>query len=205
MLKRLVGRSGSKVVVQKKERRLLLVLLVGLLVAGGVYVYGGKKESGKVASSSEVNSVPVEEMTTERIKVHVKGEVNQPGVYELPADSRMIDAIQAAGGAKAGVDLDQLNLASVLTDGGEVVVATEGVQEKGAGNAGVATADGKVNLNTATVEELDKLPGIGSTRANAIVQYRKEQGRFLQVDDLKNVPGFGVKLVDQVRDKVKVQ
>jgi competence protein ComEA len=193
------------VVMQKKERRLLLVLLVGLLVAGGVYVYGGKKEGIHVASS-EVNSVPVEQETTERIKVHVKGEVNQPGVYELPADSRMIDAIQAAGGAKAGVDLDRLNLASVLTDGGEVLVATAGLENNGAENAGVAAADdGKVNLNTATAEELDKLPGIGSTRANAIVQYRKEQGRFLQVDDLKNVPGFGVKLVDQVRDKVKVQ
>ena len=191
-------------VVQKKERMLLLVLLVGLFVAGGVYVYGGKQESVEMAS--EVKSVPVEPNATEMIKVHVKGEVNQPGVYQLPADSRMIDAIQAAGGAKAGVDLDQLNLASVLTDGGEVVVATAGQQESGAGHADVAAAaDGKVNLNTATVEELDKLPGIGSTRANAIVQYRKEQGRFLQVDDLKNVPGFGVKLVDQVRDKVKVQ
>lgn len=191
-------------VVQKKERKLLLVLMVGLLIAGGVYVYGGKKESVQVASG--VTSVPVEPKTAAMIKVHVKGEVNQPGVYQLPADSRMIDAIQAAGGAKAGVNVDQLNLAALLTDGGEVVVATTGQQEKDGGNAGVAVAaDGKVNLNTATVEELDKLPGIGSTRAKAIVQYREEQGRFLQVDDLKNVPGFGMKLVDQVRDKVKVQ
>ena len=195
--------------VQKKERSLLLVLLVGLLVAGGVYVYGGKPKEAAVAP--EVQAVPVEpekeEVTeTAMIKVHVKGEVNQPGVYQLPADSRMIDAIKAAGGAKAGMDLDQLNLAAVLSDGGEVVVAAPGSEEKEAGDAGiVAAADGKVNLNTATVEELDKLPGIGSTRAQAIVQYRQEQGRFLKVDDLKNVPGFGVKLVDQIKDKVKVQ
>ena len=136
------------------------------------------------------------------IRVHVKGEVNQPGVFQIPADSRVIDAIQAAGGAKEQADVDQLNLAAVVADGSEVVVPGAGSTAEQ--SAPEPVANGKININSASTDELDKLPGIGSTRAEAIVAYRKEHGRFLQVEDLKNVPGIGVKMLDQIRDKVTV-
>ena len=194
--------------MQKKERRLLLILLVGILMAGGVYLYGGKpahQEQTVQQKEGQVTAVSPEVQGNQQlIKVHVKGEVNQPGVYQLPGDSRINDAIQAAGGAKSGADVEQLNLAAPVADGAEVVVPQKG---EAAEQAAVPSSakDAKVNINTATAEELDKLPGIGSTRAQAIVDYRKEQGRFLQVEDLRKVQGIGVKLFDQIKEKVTVQ
>jgi len=192
--------------MRKKERTLLLVFLVAILMAGSVYLYGGKRgqevavprEQTGVATTSE----PRTQEQQQEIRVHVKGEVNQPGVYQIPADSRVIDAIQAAGGSKAGADLEQLNLAAVVADGSEVIVPTTGATTEA--EAKPANTSGKINLNTATIEELDKLPGIGSVRAQAIIEYRQEHGRFLQIDDLKQVPGIGVKMFDQIRDKVTV-
>lgn len=184
----------------KKERFLLLLVLAGVLMAGSVYLYGGKPRSEEpIPPAVEAATKPEQGQS---IRIHVKGEVNAPGVYQLPADSRVIDAVQAAGGAKADGDVNKLNMAAPLKDGGEVVVPKSG--EEGI-TAPVGKADGKLNLNTATVAELDKLPGIGSVRAEAIVQYREREGRFLQVDDLKKIPGFGTKLVDQIRDKVTVE
>lgn len=194
--------------MQKKERTLLLVFLVAILMAGSVYLYGGGKRGQEMPVPQEQTSVattsePTAQDQQQAIRVHVKGEVNQPGVYEIPADSRVIDAIQAAGGSKAQADVEQLNLAAVVADGSEVVVPAIGTTTTEAGTKPAATS-GKINVNTATMEELDKLPGIGSARAQAIIEYRQEHGRFLQIDDLKQVPGIGVKMFDQIRDKVTV-
>jgi competence protein ComEA len=192
--------------LQKKERLLMLILLIGILLAGSVYLYGGKPNAEKtVPLTTEQASVPPgQQQAVGSIKVHVKGEVNRPGVYQIPADSRVVDAVEAAGGAKPSADIHALNLAAALRDGAEVTVPMSGAAEQQRAAAAKQHA-GKLNLNTATADELDKLPGIGSTRAQAIVEYRNSNGRFLQVDDLKNVPGFGVKLVEQVRESVYVE
>jgi competence protein ComEA len=193
--------------MQKKERFLLLVLLVGVLLAGSVYLYGGKPQPSAVSAQDgqktvAVNTPRAAQNVEGSIKVHVKGEVNHPGVYQLPADSRVSDGIDAAGGANPSGEVNKLNLAAQLKDGQELVVpSNKAVDEAKKTEAG----SGKLNLNAATAEELDKLPGIGSTRAQAIVEYRETQGRFLEIDDLKKVPGFGQKLVDQIREKVMVQ
>jgi competence protein ComEA len=189
--------------MQKKERLLLLVFLVGILMAGSVYLYGGKGEL-QASEGVALEEDKQQALAAGKIKVHVKGEVNRPGVYQLPADSRVIDAIEAAGGAKEGANLEKLNLAQMIEDGGQVVVQkqpsgsdeSESAQEQQAG---------KINLNTATLEQLDTLPGIGTTRAQAILSHRETHGRFFQVDDLKQVNGISVKLIDQIRDKVYVE
>jgi competence protein ComEA len=196
--------------MQKKERTLLLVFLVAILLAGSVYLYGGKKGQDAQVPLSTANMTSTSEQQRTQtngamLRVHVKGEVNQPGVIQIPADSRVIDAIQAAGGSKAGADLEKLNLAAVVADGSEVIVPKAGADtEQSAAPTGSTNATGKININTATVDDLDKLPGIGSTRAGAIIAYRQEHGRFLQIEDLKKVPGIGVKMFDQIRDKVTV-
>jgi competence protein ComEA len=196
--------------MKKKERSLLLIFLVGILLAGSVYLYGGKPGMQTV-KASDTGNAQLEQQAKEtvaenskQVKVHVKGAVNQPGVYKLPSDSRVIDAIQAAGGAKSDAKVQQLNLASVVADGAEVVVPGDDATN---GNAAAAATqdDGKVNVNTASAEDLDKLPGIGSIRAKAIVDYRTEHGQFYSIDDLRNVPGLGAKLLDAIRDHVKVE
>lgn len=195
--------------MKKKERSLLLLVLVGLLFAGSVFLYGGKRglqaaSSGEGASGGQVAaaSADVNAESKAKIKVHVKGEVNLPGVYQLPEDSRVIDAIEAAGGSKGDGDVQKLNLASVVEDGAEVVVPMTG---EGQSEAQSVQDDGHVDLNNATVAELDALPGIGKARAQAIVEYRTSHGHFLQIEDVKQVPGIGSKLYEQIKNQIVVR
>lgn len=193
--------------MQKKERTLLLVFLIGILLAGSVYLYGGKDDlqAARGIVLEQESAQPAAPVG--KIKVHVKGAVNTPGVYQLPADSRVIDAIEAAGGSKAGADLDGVNLAQALEDGGQVTVPAQQTEEEAAQTAQAQEAEraGKINLNTATLDQLDTLPGIGTIRAQAILDHRQSHGRFFEVDDLQDVSGLSVKLIDQFRDKVYVE
>jgi competence protein ComEA len=147
------------------------------------------------------------------VVVHVVGQVVAPGVVTLPAGSRVTDALDAAGGALPEADLSGLNLAAVLTDGvqvrvplpGEPVEAVPAV-DAGGGTAveGAGTGDGLLDVNAATVMQLDALPGIGPVLAERIVQWRTEHGRFGSVDDLEQVSGIGPAVLEKLRDRVRV-
>ena len=129
-----------------------------------------------------------------RIVVDVSGKVRRPGVLRLPAGSRVADALRAAGGVKAGTDLTGLNRARVLMDGEQVVVggpAPPGPPGPPGSGQGGAQAAGPVSLNTATVEQLDTLPGVGPVLAQHIVDYRTQHGGFRSVDELREVNGIG--------------
>ncbi|MCX4582188.1 ComEA family DNA-binding protein [Streptomyces sp. NBC_01481] len=130
--------------------------------------------------------------------VDVSGKVRRPGVHRLPAGSRVADALRAAGGVRAGTDLTGLNRARVLMDGEQVVVGVAvrpGLPATGSGPgaSGPAGAQpaGPVSLNSATVEELDTLPGVGPVLAQHIVDYRTQHGGFRSVDELREVNGIG--------------
>lgn len=129
-----------------------------------------------------------------RIVVDVSGKVRRPGVLRLPAGSRVADALRAAGGVKAGTDLTGLNRARVLMDGEQVVVggpAPPGPTGPTGTGQGGSQAAGPVSLNSATVEQLDTLPGVGPVLAQHIVDYRTEHGGFRSVDELRDVDGIG--------------
>ncbi|HLB61359.1 MAG TPA: ComEA family DNA-binding protein [Actinomycetota bacterium] len=137
--------------------------------------------------------------------VHVAGEVRRPGVYEFAEGERVIDAIEAAGGPTGRAALDGLNLAAPLADGTQVVVPA--VAAAGApSSAAPGTLGGSelVNLNTATAEQLETLPGIGEVLAQAIVDYRSENGPFATVEQLEDVSGIGPSILENVRDLVTV-
>lgn len=141
--------------------------------------------------------------------VHVVGAVKQPGVLELPADSRVIDAIEAAGGAAADADLGAINLARPINDGEQLKVPT--VAEVAAGfasatgsAAGTPNGSALINLNAASAQELESLPGVGPALAGRIVDWRAANGRFTSVDDLVSVTGIGDKLLESVRSLVTV-
>ncbi|MFE9865846.1 helix-hairpin-helix domain-containing protein [Streptomyces sp. NPDC005506] len=137
-----------------------------------------------------------------RIVVDVSGKVRRPGIYPLPSGARVADALRAAGGVRTGVDLTGLNRARVLMDGEQVVVgappgpqafgATGGTAPGGAaGGAGASATTGPVSLNSATVEQLDTLPGVGPVLAQHIVDYRTQHGGFRSVGELREVNGIG--------------
>jgi competence protein ComEA len=145
--------------------------------------------------------------------VHVAGAVAKPGVYQLPAGARVVDGITAAGGAKPDADLSSINLARPLTDGERVYIPRKGEMPPSAaappdgavsGGGGPAGASGKVNINTATVGQLEELPGIGEVIAQRIVDYRTQHGPFKTVRDLLKVEGIGEKKFESIEDHVTV-
>lgn len=154
-------------------------------------------ETGTPVPVSAMDQAPDQPPGT--VVVHVAGKVARPGIVELTAGSRVVDAVEAAGGADDGVDLSTLNLARVLVDGEQVAVGIEPVAEPApTGDA----ADPVVNINTATAAELESLPGIGPALAANIVAWRDEHGRFTLIEELQEVSGIGpakfAALADQV-------
>ena len=136
--------------------------------------------------------------------VHAAGAVQQPGVYELPAGSRVTDLIDAAGGPTADADVDQLNLAAPVADGERVYVPRAGEIAHAAAASGTDAPSGPLDLNRATLEQLDELPGIGPATAQAIIDERDRRGGFATVDDLLDVRGIGPAKLEALRDLVTV-
>lgn len=148
--------------------------------------------------------------------MQVAGAVAHPGVYETQAGARVFEAVALAGGAVTGAAADLLPLAAQLVDGARIYVPLRGekeveisglVQNPGVGGTVVPTgpkgsAEARISLNTASVAELDSLPGIGPKTAEKIVAYRETHGPFSSVDDLDAVPGIGPALVERLRDLV---
>jgi competence protein ComEA len=143
----------------------------------------------------------------DRVAVHVTGRVRRPGLVRLPAGSRVHDAIRAAGGVTSGADLDAVNLARKLTDGEQIRVPGLGDPAPplppGATPTPGATPATPLDLNTATIEQLDALPGVGEVTAGRILAYRSAHP-FTTVDQLLEVPGIGQRRFDQLKDLVTV-
>jgi competence protein ComEA len=140
------------------------------------------------------------------LTVHVAGAVHRPGVYRLAQGSRVDDAVRRAGGASGRADLSAVNLAAVLEDGRQVLVplrSREGAPPA-AGGGGPGAAPAKVNLNTATAEQLDTLAGVGPATAAKILAHREQHGAFASVEELGDVPGIGAVRLEALRDLVTV-
>jgi len=163
-------------------------VLIGLLAAGILWLAASRPRGEAVTLLPS----PTPGMVT----VYVSGAVATPGVYSLPDGSRIEAAVQAAGGFLPGAEQDQVNLAEPLKDGEQVEIP--GIIDISHVNAG------RVNINTATAEELDALPGIGPTTAQAIVDYRLQNGNFQVVQEIQNVPGIGPATYDLIKDYINV-
>ena len=150
--------------------------------------------------------VKVERSGGAAVVVHVVGAVRRPGVYRLPAWARLAAALRRAGGATSGADLQGVNLAAKVSDGQQVIVPARVAGASGtAVAAGAAAAPGQpVSLNSATVDQLDELDGVGPVTAQKILDYRKEHGGFGSVDDLKQVSGIGPKRFETLKEKVRM-
>jgi competence protein ComEA len=143
-----------------------------------------------------------------RVVVDVAGAVERPGVYRLSAGARVEDALEQAGGPTRRADLSQVNRAAKLDDGRQILVPTRAPRQPAGGSAAAAPAaaqsDQPVNLNTATLEQLDQLDGVGPATAQKILDYREKHGGFGTVDELDQIPGIGEKRLASLRDQVRV-
>lgn len=170
---------------------MVVLLLVGLGVAVLV--------SALIPRNSETSLVPTATAAPSgSIYVHVLGAVLAPGLYELREGDRTVDAIAAAGGFAEGADETQLNLARVVADGEQLIVPVLGAV------AAPGEQSGKINLNTATMEQLETLPRVGPALAQRILDWREANGRFSSIDDLTSVTGIGAKTFEGMRDLVTV-
>jgi competence protein ComEA len=139
------------------------------------------------------------------LTVHVAGAVVSPGLYKVPEGSRVADALQRAGGPAPDASLDDLNLAGKVQDGQKVMVPRR-LPPASSPLAGAPAASGSsiININTASAADLDKLPGIGPSMAQRIIDYRNKNGPFSSVEDLDNVEGIGPKKLENLRDLVTI-
>lgn len=154
------------------------------------------------SSATAVSPSPVAAV----ILVDVAGWVRRPGVYEFREGARVIDAIEAAGGARSRALLTSLNLAAPLVDGTQILVPKEGeAPPVGAGGGSTGSvAGGLINVNTATAVELEALPGIGEVLSQAIVDHRTENGPFTSVEQLVDVSGIGDATLEDIRELVTI-
>jgi competence protein ComEA len=188
----------------KKFIDMTIGIFLGLLVAGGLFL------TARTPSGRPVELLP--SPTPQPIVVYVTGAVNHAGVFRLPPESRMVDAVQAAGGFAEGADLNQVNLAAVVVDGQQIVIpglSTLPTPELTIGDNGLLVtptpfAGTPININTASAELLDTLPGIGPTTAQLIVDYREENGLFTRVEDLLKIPGIGPNTLEEIRGLITV-
>jgi competence protein ComEA len=190
-------RSRTQIVAWIAAGVVLLALAWKLLVPP---TGGGAGEPVSVSRPPAAGSAA----TGRAVFVHVAGRVRRPGLFRLPAGSRIATAIDRAGGPRRGADLSAVNLAMRVQDGQQVLVPRRG-QAQAAGSAGgeAGAAGGtRVSLATATVEQLDQLDGIGPTLARRIVEYRQQHGGFRSIEELKEVDGIGDKRFATLKDSV---
>jgi competence protein ComEA len=183
-----------------RVRRIAGIALTLVLLGLGIAVFVTAvtpRGSTTVIAPDDATTTPVETA----IYVHILGQVERPGLYELPDGARAVDAVAAAGGFTVQADAAGLNLARFVSDGEQIVVPAIG--ETTAAAPGIA-GDGRVNLNTADAATLDTLPGVGPATAAKILAWRDEHGRFESVEDLLDVGGIGEAKFDALRDLVTV-
>ena len=185
----------------------ILLILVGV---GGLFSKREESVEGTTVVETTMLVEKTEVSTTQEtvIFVDIKGEVKKPGVYQMKVGDRVKDAIDAAGGLTAEADSQKVNLAQRVEDQMVIVVPKVGEEAEtipAGATSKEATKEGKVNINTATVEELKTLKGVGEKKAEAIIEYRKKNGSFKTKEDLMKVRGIGKKLFESFEERIVTQ
>lgn len=209
----------------KKMLIKVTAIVVIIAVAFVVFALDSHRKSSELTVSEGENAAIVQgeavegealqesEPVPKNIFVDIRGAVKEPLVAELPEGSRVADAIKAAGGLKENADIESINRAAFVTDGEKIIIPKEGELDRlpqalqgqmPAVSQDSAGGDAKINLNTATTEELQKINGVGPVTAEKIVAYREEHGRFANTEELKNIDGIGDKTYEKMKESITV-
>lgn len=199
---------------------IIIIVIVIITIAAYVYKTVNNQNDDVIYNDDNEDISDSKEYKDEKIQIHITGSVKYTGIVILNSGDRIIDAIEAAGGEAEGADLNKLNLAYILKDGDKLYVPSiydteekeyitqengDNVIIEGAGNMSKEKTNGDIiNINTATKEELMELQGIGESTANKIIEYRKSNGDFKKIEDIKNVPGIGDSKFQNIKEKIKV-
>ena len=181
-----------------RNQKIALSIIAAIVLALSVLIV--LRGNTQIAAAPEIVPITIAEP---EIFVDVTGAVNNPGVYTLTGRSRVIDAIKAAGDSAPGADLSTINLARVLNDGEQIYVDSTVVKSAGQ-RVSKKVSSGPININRATLRQLDALDGIGPVIAGRIIEYRKKNGSFLTIDDLQKVSGIGAAKFAQIKSKVRI-
>lgn len=185
--------------------------ILGIIVVIILVIYVFTKENSTTYFENEIienTNDNILDESNNNIIIHIAGEVANEGVIELPANARLYDAVEAAGGLTEDADLGQINLANILKDGQKIYIPnSDEIEEKyieetnGQNNY---MEVGKIDINSATQTELETLSGIGPSTALKIITYREENGRFNTIEDIKNVPGIGDAKFNNIKNDIIV-
>lgn len=180
-----------------------IAVVLLLLGARAIRAEGNSSEASSSYSSDGGKQFTVSSESGGDVVVDVTGAVAQPGVYRLPAGSRVTDAVERAGGASGAALLEAINLAARLADGQQVVVPKRGPAGAPLAAAAGAGEEGPISLGTATVEQLDTIDGIGPVTAQDIIEFRDEHGGLSSVDQLDQVSGIGPATMESLRARLQ--
>ena len=213
-----------------KKYAYVILGMVCLLALGGLYMAGRSRPSGIIDTGTPIVA-PREAMAQEQIDtpmelaaytpspteptmigVHIAGEVYSPGFHIVPYGSRVNDVVELAGGLTQYADLLRINLAAFVDDAAQIIIPTIGEDlpetaistQPGQGTGSATTADGRININLASLDELQTLPSIGPTRAQNIINHRESVGSFNTIEEVLNVSGIGPAIFESIRDSIAV-
>ena len=201
----------------KKEnnKKIIVYILIGIVVVIAsiklidIYYQNNNNEEITIQNVLTTEDEP-EKIENETIKVYVTGEVKNQGVIELEQGSRIVDAIEKAGGQTEEANLKNVNLAYELEDGQKIYIPNKSEENTNEiTDDGITGIDSKendtININKANEKELQELNGIGESLASSIIKYREDNGKFKNIEDLKNVPGIGESKFSNIKEKIKVK
>ena len=204
-------------------KKTIIILCTIIVVLGGIIFILYKNNSSSkeeiVDIFKEPEEIKEEESNSKKVIVDIKGMINNPGVYEVDSNLRVNDVIELAGGLKEGADTSNINVAKLVSDEMTIIIySTEEVLEKFKQEVCICNCpyiqndacinsnndSNLININTAGIEELTTLPGIGDVKAEAIIKYRSEVGKFKTKEELLNVEGIGEALFEKIKDNITV-
>ncbi len=180
---------------KKRVGQTLLIVFI-LLFAIAIKAYESNKDNVSVeASESQIEEVDA--------YVDISGEVNKPGIYKFQDGTRVFEIIDMAGGLTSNADIEAINQAEFVTDGQKIIIPSANSETAISNNSADAKSSGKININTASKEDLMSLNGIGDSISERIISYRKDS-RFNSIEDIKNVNGIGDAIFEKIKDEICV-
>ncbi len=192
-------------------KTLLVLFLTAGFVAAGIVYNAYESENGETITveQKETGSVIAKEKSNpkenaKQIVVYIEGAIAKPGLVYAPSDARLGEIINLSGGLLALADADNLNMAKPVKDGDKITVPFKKTLPSEKRESNPAKPEELININTASAEELQKLPRIGPSTAKKIIEYREEHGDFKTIDEIKNVPRIGEKTFDKLKDMITV-